>query len=129
MMLQSEIVHKVYKLISVITELEGISIYEGEKPLSDNSDSYICINCLAVPGGRLSSTYVNVNCYAKDIAPGEANIYSLEQMAKPILIALKEVNTDGFFVDFDHRCKTEQIPDPAKSLHYLNIKFSVNIIN
>lgn len=128
-MLQKEIVHRVYELISVITELDGTDIHEGVKPSSDNSESYICINCLAVPGGRLSSTYVNVNCYAKDIAPGEADVDLLDQMAQPILTALKEVNMDGFFVDFDHRCKTEQIPEPDKNLHYLNIKFSVAIIN
>ena len=123
MKLSSYAVDQVFTLLSSITTKK----HKDCKPTTDLSSEYIVINSLPINAGVLQKCYVNVNCHVKDLTGGVPNRPRIEAIAQSVLTLLEEVTQNALLIDFESQ---ELIRvDTTPSEHYMNLRFSVKIIN
>jgi hypothetical protein len=112
---------------TALTGEEGLEVpvFMYKKPTKVDPDEYVVVNSLPINSGVLQKCIVNVNYYAKDIAPG---IPDSEKLAagNAAVVALLDGYSGAAFADFEQ----QQIEwDYALSRHYSNLRFSVKLIN
>ena len=104
----------------------GVPVYKYKKPTKLEHDEFVVINSLPINTGVLQKCIVNVNYYAKDLAPGIPDTPTLESGSSSVLGLLDGFSGSGSVVDFEQH----QIEwDYASSRHYSNLRFSVKLIN
>ena len=128
---------EVYKMLNDLNDEESIgyvdldlSIFKYSKPDKASPRYYITLNTLPITSGVLQKCYLNVNCHAADLGPGQPDVEALNQVSNNVLNMLdnvtKDVENTTMLIDFDSE---ETFRDDSLNEHYKNLRFSVKIIN
>ena len=105
-----------------------IPIYLFQKPTQLQPDQYYVVNGLPISSGVMQSCKVNVNFFAKDIAPGIPNLTSLESGANSIVSMFVSYadNTNGIYVELYSQSVARS---DSSGEHYTNVKLNVTFLN
>lgn len=128
---------EVYKMLKGLNDEESIwyvdydlSIFKYLKPDNKSPRYYITLNTLPISSGVLQKCYLNVNCHAVDLGPGQPDMEALNQVSNNVLNMLdnvtRDVETTTMLVDFETE---ETFRESSLKEHYKNLRFSVKIIN
>ena len=117
------IVDEIYKLLISLPN----DRFMDEKPTTSMSNDYIVINSKGINSNTPQKCWINVNCHAKDLAPGIPNRIKLKSQSASVRLLLEEKKhvTSQFtmLIDYDG---AEQLPD-NNGTHFINLKYLVKI--
>lgn len=133
MKLSSDAVDIVYSLLIPLEDENSESfldldfeIFQDSKQTKSTKSKYYVINSLPISANVMQKCYVNVNCHAKDIKDGIPDRISITAMAKAALALLQKVSTTMYLIDYEG---SEMIREKNSGEHYMNLRFSVKLIN